>query len=109
MSRTQLVKAFCVTLTILWIASAAPQYNVTVIGGGMAGVTTANLLAKAGYTVAIIEANDYIGGRLKTKNVTLISGDFKFDEGASWIHGYSNSNPLKSIANKIENVKMIKT
>lgn len=54
----------------------------------MAGVTAAVELAKAGQNVVLLEANGYLGGRLKTRSVPLTSGgELQFDEGASWIHG----------------------
>jgi monoamine oxidase len=37
-----------------------------IIGSGIAGVAAASELAKMGKNVIILEANDYIGGRLKT-------------------------------------------
>jgi len=55
-----------------WLASAAPpelaavtelpQVDVAVLGGGIAGVTTAYLLRRAGRTVALVEARRLLGG-----------------------------------------------
>lgn len=53
----------------------------------MGGIAAAVELAKKGQRVALLEANDYLGGRLKTQQVQLSSGDtVQFDLGASWIH-----------------------
>lgn len=80
-----------ITFTQLLTIDSGTEYDVVVIGGGMAGTTAANFLTKKGYSVVIVEANAYLGGRLKTTEVGLSNGGiFNFDEGASWIHGYSN-------------------
>lgn len=40
--------------------------RVVILGAGMAGLTAALLLSRAGFTVTVIEANDRIGGRSLT-------------------------------------------
>ena len=61
--------------------------KIIVLGSGIAGMAAANQLAKRGYDVTVLEANNYIGGRLKSIPVKLSNGSvFAFDEGASWIH-----------------------
>ncbi|XP_062376589.1 L-amino-acid oxidase isoform X2 [Sardina pilchardus] len=42
-----------------------PQH-VVIVGGGIAGLTAAELLEKAGHKVTIIEANHRLGGRVET-------------------------------------------
>ncbi len=54
--------------------------SVIVIGGGVAGLATASLLAKSGYEVTIIEKNSSLGGRART----LSANSFQFDMGPSW-------------------------
>jgi phytoene desaturase len=54
--------------------------RIVIIGGGIGGLATANLLAKDGHTVDVYEKNDQLGGR---------AGQFKkdgftFDTGPSW-------------------------
>lgn len=54
--------------------------KVIIIGGGIGGLATANILAKAGYKVTVLEKNESLGGRaglLKEKG-------FTFDTGPSW-------------------------
>jgi monoamine oxidase len=43
----------------------APEADVIVIGAGLAGLTAASELKKAGWTVRVLEARDRVGGRLK--------------------------------------------
>ena len=66
------------------------SYDTIVIGGGIAGIKAAVDIANSGQKVAVLQANDYLGGRMLSKDVTLqTGGNLKFDEGASWIHGNS--------------------
>lgn len=54
--------------------------KVIIIGAGIGGIATANLLAKAGYSVSIYEKNSEAGGR-----AGLLEMDgFRFDTGPSW-------------------------
>ncbi len=56
------------------------QKSAVVIGGGIAGLATSALLAKAGMKVKLFEARDSLGGR-----AYLWEKDgFKFDMGPSW-------------------------
>ena len=49
--------------------SVVPQSaDVVVVGGGLAGLTTATLLARAGYAVTLIEQSQHLGGRAITQN-----------------------------------------
>ena len=51
----------------------------------MAGVKAAVDIANSGQKVAVLQANDYLGGRLLSTDVDLqAGGNLKFDEGASW-------------------------
>ena len=57
---------------------ASPR--VVVIGGGIAGLASAALLASRGYDVDLIEKNDELGGRVGS----IERDGFRFDTGASW-------------------------
>ncbi|CAG4938668.1 unnamed protein product [Parnassius apollo] len=59
------------------------QYDTIVIGLGVAGVTAASTLARAGKKVLGLEAQDRIGGRVNT----VPFGDGVVELGAEWIHG----------------------
>ena len=54
--------------------------KVIIIGGGIGGLATANLLAKAGFTVSVYEKNKQLGGRAGLKRAK----GFTFDTGPSW-------------------------
>ena len=69
--------------------------TVLVIGAGIAGLTAAKKLKDKGFTVIVIEAQEKIGGRLRTDRSLGIA----FDEGASWIHG-PNGNPITKLASQ---------
>lgn len=69
--------------------------TVIIIGAGISGLAAAEKLNSMGFNVIVFEAQDKIGGRLRT-NRTL---DIAFDEGASWIHGIE-VNPIVSLASK---------
>lgn len=67
--------------------------TVIIIGAGISGLTAAKKLKENGFNVIILEAQNKVGGRLRT-NRSLGIG---FDEGASWIHGI-DGNPITSLA-----------
>ncbi len=64
-----------------------PHFDTVVVGAGVAGLTTARLLALAGRRVAVLEARDRVGGRVWTDR----SHGCITDLGASWIHGVTDS------------------
>lgn len=54
--------------------------TAAVIGGGIAGLATAALLAREGYSVTLLEAQQHLGGR-----AGLWEADgYRFDTGPSW-------------------------
>ena len=53
------------------------RYDVAVIGGGLAGLTAATYLARAGRRVAVVEKAERIGGRAATRDID----GFRFNLG----------------------------
>src|SRR5262245_16049563 len=51
--------------------------NVAVVGGGLAGLTAANFLARAGFNVMLFEKSSATGGRARTE----VEQDFHFNLG----------------------------
>jgi monoamine oxidase len=60
------------------------KQRILVIGAGMAGLTAARHLARAGRHVLLLEARDRVGGRIRT----LREGDQILELGAEFIHGH---------------------
>jgi len=54
--------------------------RIAVIGGGIAGLATAALLARDGHRVTLLEASPEVGGRAGTWS----RNGFRFDTGPSW-------------------------
>ena len=69
--------------------------TVLIIGAGISGLAAAKKLKAKGFTVIVLEAQEKIGGRLRTDRSIGIA----FDEGASWIHG-PNGNPITKFASQ---------
>ena len=53
--------------------------SVIVVGGGISGLAAARRLKEKGFTVTVLEAQDRVGGRLRSNRTLGIA----FDEGAS--------------------------
>ncbi|MFE9398375.1 phytoene desaturase family protein [Streptomyces flavidovirens] len=62
------------------------QHHITVIGGGVAGLTAAITAAESGAKVTLYEAHDTLGGRARTAE-----GPYKTNEGP---HALYNGGPL---------------
>lgn len=77
--------------------SAAPEDEppVVVVGAGVAGLTAAQALRRAGHRVVVLEGRDRIGGRTFTSQV----GPATVDLGAAWIHG-PEDNPVAQLAQR---------
>lgn len=55
-----------------------------VIGGGIAGLASAALLARDGFTVTLLERHAHFGGRAGEWIGHSDAGDFRFETGPSW-------------------------
>lgn len=55
--------------------------KIAVIGSGISGLSCAYRLARAGFDVALLEANDYFGGHTHTVDVTLDNVSYGVDTG----------------------------
>lgn len=69
--------------------------SVLVIGAGISGLAAAKALKDKGFSVKVLEAQEKVGGRLRTNRSLGVA----FDEGASWIHGI-DGNPITDLAQK---------
>jgi monoamine oxidase len=69
--------------------------TVVVIGGGISGLAAAKKLKEKGFTVIVLEAQDKVGGRIRTDRSLGVA----FDEGASWIHE-PKGNPITNLASQ---------
>src|SRR5690349_1583818 len=48
-----------------------PQHDTVIVGSGINSLAAGALLAKAGWNVCILERNDYLGGAIKTAEITV--------------------------------------
>lgn len=88
------IMAFVIPLTVHANPSKTQEKpRVIVVGGGISGLAAAKKLQGAHVDVKVLEAQDRLGGRLRTDRI----GELTFDEGASWIHG-PQGNPLSALA-----------
>jgi protoporphyrinogen oxidase len=65
------------------------DFEVLVIGAGVAGLNAGRLLAQAGRRVAILEARDRVGGRIWTRQISLDNSQLPVpgELGAEFVHG----------------------
>ena len=70
--------------------------KILVIGAGIAGVTAAQELTKAGHEVTLLEGSDRVGGRIRTVQPT--GWPIPIELGASWVHDTSASELAAELA-----------
>ena len=58
------------------------DFDVVIIGGGVSGLQCLKTLKKTTNSVLLLEANDYLGGRVKQTNNNF----YLYEEGAEYIH-----------------------
>jgi monoamine oxidase len=60
------------------------EFDVAVIGAGMAGIIAARDLSQKGHSVVLLEAHDRIGGRTYTDHA--FNGELDLDLGGGHVH-----------------------
>lgn len=63
------------------MSSNPRNVDVVVVGAGLAGLTAADELTRAGYTVIVLEGRDRIGGRVRDAEIAGVA----VDAGATWV------------------------
>ncbi|KAM7207562.1 hypothetical protein V8F20_002040 [Naviculisporaceae sp. PSN 640] len=72
----------------------ARKPHIGVVGAGLAGLRSADILLSHGFQVTILEARNRLGGRVHQETI----GDrHSIDMGPNWIHG-TKSNPILELA-----------
>jgi oxygen-dependent protoporphyrinogen oxidase len=65
--------------------------SIAIVGGGLAGLTCAWRLARAGHDVEVLEREPVPGGRMRSERIATSRGDFVVDRGAQFVaSGYRN-------------------
>lgn len=71
--------------------------DVAIVGGGLAGLFAASVLDKAGWSYVLIEAEDFLGGRLHSiespfnfLGTTPHADPVTLEMGANFMYGFGN-------------------
>ncbi|HUC99522.1 MAG TPA: FAD-dependent oxidoreductase, partial [Candidatus Polarisedimenticolaceae bacterium] len=89
------------------ISVASPE-RVAVVGGGLAGIAAASLLAERGFKVTLFERNHYLGGKVGCWDVSFEDGNsIRIDHGFhAFFRQYYN---LRSFMEKIGATEHLRT
>jgi phytoene dehydrogenase-like protein len=63
-------------------AGASPSADAVIVGSGINSLACAALLARAGWDVRVLERNDYLGGAIKTAEIT--EPGYRHDVFSAW-------------------------
>ncbi|MFZ1370392.1 MAG: NAD(P)/FAD-dependent oxidoreductase [Ferruginibacter sp.] len=69
------------------------KYDIVIIGSGMGGLVCADILAREGYTVCVLEKNKQIGGCLQT----YVRDKVIFDSGVHYLGGLGKGQNLYQV------------
>jgi len=75
-------------------------YDYIVVGSGINSLCCAALLAKAGHSVCVLERNDYLGGCIKTAEIT--EEGFRHDVLSGWHPLFVTSPSYAALAADLE-------
>jgi monoamine oxidase len=67
----------------------ALEFDIAILGAGVAGLAAGRILAKSGLRVAVVEARHRVGGRIFTAHVTAgeAAREIPVELGAEFVHG----------------------
>jgi predicted NAD/FAD-binding protein len=87
LTRRDLLRALAASaaLPVSQLAAAPHRRSIGIVGGGIAGVSLAWLLDGT-YDVTLLEAQDSIGGNVRSVDVVLDGHEFVVDMGAQYFH-----------------------
>ncbi|KAE8420759.1 hypothetical protein BDV36DRAFT_306243 [Aspergillus pseudocaelatus] len=74
------------------------RWDVIIVGAGLAGLTAADQLSKAGLSCLVVEARDRVGGR--TWSIPVPNGRGSMDIGASWLND-TNQSQISQLAKRL--------